>query len=419
MTLHDYFSQTIQTGRIGEIGRAACEYFNRRRVSDLTPLEKLDSLSAALCVAPDDLDSIIADSPEVKRTVKGHAFEIIFEKMMRYNGISCEDIGGDSDIDLIVNGVPTQLKTQYAAGCSENIVSYKTHKTHGAKSELESLDYYHKVSDFADYLIGLVTLEPFQVVIIPREELPRVSADSRYIQSPMFIDISNRHYINQFKRLGIYQRMAFPEDVVSLSRDEILPLSAAAMSMRSEYILEAIFREENFRIWDMNMRGFIRENALSSAFDEHGVSVFSPTVTGLPRPEKSDLVLQRRRNGQYVRFQVKGLTYSGCRFDGRDSRIDCETQLSRGRVNDHPTQSRLYQTTDFEYVIMAFDPPYSNRFSLECYGVENYYWTFYAVPTRVLTTHKKYPNRIASHQYIDFLDMAQYQIDHDWFNQWV
>ena len=147
------------------------------------------------------------------------------------------------------------------------------------------------------------------------------------------------------------------------------------------------------------------------------ISVFPPEITGLDRYEKSDTVLQKK-TGEYVRFQVKGLTFSGCIFNKKQSRIDCETQLSRGRVNDHPTQSRLYKTTDFEYVIMAVDPPYSNRFSIEYYNHPDYNWTFYCVPVKALTTHPKYPTRIASHQYILYSDIQQYRIDVNWLMQW-
>ena len=296
-------------------------------------------------------------------------------------------------------------------------MSYKTHKTHGAKSELESMDYYHKASDFADFLVGLVSYEPFQVVIIPRDELPRVPSNNEYIISPMFISLQKGNYINAFQRLGISKPLNFPARITSLSPNEILPKSAYAMGVKSEYILEAIYRIENFRIWDMNMRGFIRERTLHNIFASNNITLFSPSITGLERPEKSDIVL-KKKTSQYIRFQVKGLTYSGCIFNKAVSRIDCETQLSRGRVNDHPTQSRLYMTSDFEFVIMAVDPPYTNQFSLEYYGKPEYCWSFYCVPTCALTTHSKYPNRIASHQYILYKDIQQYRIDKHWLAQW-
>lgn len=417
MSIQDYFSAHITTGRIQEIGQLACSYYNIDTPSHLSASQKIEALCTALAIDSSSLDDIIANSPEVQRTVKGHAFEIIFQKMMTDNGIPCNDIGGDSDVDLIVNNIPLQLKTPYVKGCSDEVVSYKTHKTHGAKSELESMEYYHKVSDFADYLVGLVSYEPFQVVIIPKEQLPRVPGHIDYIVSPMYIPLTTGNYVNAFNQIGINKPLNFPAQITTISPNEILPKSSAAMCVKSEYILEAIYRVENFRIWDMNMRGFIRERALHNIFAINNITLFPPTITGLPRPEKSDIVLQKTDNS-YIRFQVKGLTFSGCVFNKDSSRIDCETQLSRGRVNDHPTQSRLYMTSDFEYVIMAVDPPYTNRFSLEFFSKPEYAWSFYCVPTSVLATHPKYPNRIASHQYILYKDMQQYRIGSSWLMQW-
>lgn len=417
MTIKEYFSSYILTGRIGEIASAACSYYGISGISQLSTEQKLTSLCTALSIDANSLDEIITNSSEVKRTVKGHAFEIIFEKMLANNNIVCENVGGDGDIDLIVNNIPLQLKTPYINGCSDNIVSYKTHKTHGAKSELESFDYYHKVSDFADYLVGLVSYEPFQVVIIPKSALPRVDGHPEYIQSPMYISIKNGQYINEFDRIGINKVLNFPDSITFCGKNEVLPLSSAAMNVKSEYILEAIFRVENFRIWDMNIRGFIRERILHNLLTYKQITRYPITITGLERAEKSDMVLRQNTNS-YIRFQVKGLTFSGCKFCGRESRIDCETQLSRGRVNDHPTQSRLYKTSDFEYVIMAVDPPYTNHFSQEYYGFPDYNWSFYCVPTTALATHTTYANRIASHQYILYSELQQYKITDNWFLQW-
>lgn len=417
MNLRDFFALHIKNGRILEIGNIASTYYGVSDYNSLTPEQKLEALCQAMCIDNVSLDSIINEHSEVKRTVQGHAFEIIFEKAMSYNRISCQEIGGDGDIDLIVNGQNTQLKTPYVQGCSEGIVSYKTHKTHGAKSEKESVDYYHKVSDFADFFIGLISYVPFRVLIKPKKALPRVQGHSGYIQSPMFFDISSNEDVNNFSLLGINKKLNFPTSLFTYGNNECLPISSHHMGIKSDYILSAIFRPENFRIWDMNMRGFIREWAIKNLFTKNNVSSFPPTVTGLKRPEKCDCVL-RKKTGKYTRFQIKGLTYRGCVFDGLKSRIDCETQLSRGRVNDHPTQSRLYQTSDFEYVIIAVDPPYSNYFSQEYLRRPEYNWVFYAIPVKALSTHKIFTNRIASHQHMLYSEIQKYRITEDWFAQW-
>ena len=189
------------------------------------------------------------------------------------------------------------------------------------------------------------------------------------------------------------------------------------MGLKSEYILEAIFKVENFRIWDMNMRGFIREAILKQMFTDNRIQVYDPTKLGLERADKADLVLKDKQKRD-VRFQVKGLTYKSCVFRGTDSIIDCETQLLRGRVNDHPTQSRLYMTTDFEYVIMAIDPAYSNQFSRECYKRDDYNWHFYCVPAANLRKHPNYPRRVFSHQRLKYTELQKYLIDSKWLGLW-
>ncbi len=416
MTLKEYFVENIKTGRIGEIGQKAIDYYKVPRVEDLSAQQKLDSLCTAADVSPALLDEIISSNSPVLRTVKGHAFETVFGKIMDSNGIVCDDIGGDGDVDLTVNGNTLQCKTPYAAGCNETTVSYKTHKTHGAKSKLESMDYYHHVADFADYLVGLVSYEPFQVLIVPKSDLPRVPASNVHIASPMFLPI-NGPYLNAFDKIGITKKLSIPSTITTPSASELLPKSAKVMKLKSEYILETIFRVENFRIWDMNMRGFIREAVLHQMFTENRIKVYDPIKLGLERADKADLVLKDAQKRD-VRFQVKGLTYNGCVFDGTDSIIDCETQLSRGRVNDHPTQSRLYMTTDFEYVIMAIDPAYSNQFRRECCKTNDYNWHFYCVPTADLRKHPDYPGRIFSHQRPKYTALQKYLIDSNWIGLW-
>ena len=144
------------------------------------------------------------------------------------------------------------------------------------------------------------------------------------------------------------------------SSKELLPLTAKSLGLKTDIIVDSILRESNFRIWDMNIKGFARELAVRHFLEMAGITIYDPSVAGKPRPEKSDLALLSKQNN-FVRFQVKGITLRGSKLDGENSIIDIETQLSRGRVNDHPTQSRLYHFTDFEYLILALDPSYARR----------------------------------------------------------
>ncbi|HIV19493.1 MAG TPA: hypothetical protein IAC82_09365 [Candidatus Merdivicinus intestinigallinarum] len=411
-----HLMKNLSSGRISEIMEIAERYYGQRAGS-LPPEEKADILCSAMCITREDLDSVISGHSEVARTIKGHAFEVVFDSMMAANEIQCVEVGGDTDIDRVVNGHTLQLKTPYAKGCSEGIVSYKPHKTHGAKSGRESVGYYHRVCDFADYLVGLVSYDPFTVLIVPRESLPRVHEYSEYIQSPMYLK-TDSCWTNQYWQLGIEKNMEFPGKLLSPGENECLPKSSSLMGLKSDYILRAIFIKDNFRIWDMNLRGFIREHVLFKMLEENRIQVYPPTVTGRKRPDKCDAAL-KTRGGRYVGFQVKGLTWSGTVFKGADTAIDCETQLSRGRVNDHPTQSRLYLDTDFECLIIAVDPPYSNTLSMHTFNRPDYRWNFYCVPMPRLRKHPDYPNRVSSHQYIPYRELQKYRIGPSWMETWM
>lgn len=410
-----FIEENSSTGRIGEI-IALCERYYNCTASELSTEQKLNALCFAQSISPKELDEVIASHSEVLRTVKGHTFEVVFDYLMSRNGIECVEVGGDGDIDRMVNGYSLQLKTPYVKGCSDGIVSYKTHKTHGAKSEQESMDYYHRVSDFADFLVGLISYDPLNIIIVPKEDLPRIG--SVHIQSPMYLNTNDSRYVNNFLQLGIADRLTYSHSDFVVGSSEVLPLSSAAIDVKSEYILRAIFIRENFRIWDMNMRGFIREKKFESTLSSYGVHTFPVNITGKDRSDKCDIVL-KAKCGEYVRFQVKGLTWNGCKLKCGQAIIDCETQLSRGRVNDHPTQSRLYKVTDYEHLIIAIDPPYTNSLSLSVLGRPDYSWRFYAIPMSDLRKHPRYPNRVFSHQMIPYNILQKYLIEPDWFEQWL
>ncbi|MEI3551087.1 MAG: hypothetical protein V8Q17_00375 [Acutalibacteraceae bacterium] len=70
------------------------------------------------------------------------------------------------------------------------------------------------------------------------------------------------------------------------------------------------------------MRGFIREHILLKHLTTHRIKTYPTTITGFERPDKCDLVL-KNYNNDYVRFQVKGLTWNGTTLDGINTTIDC------------------------------------------------------------------------------------------------
>ncbi len=396
----------IGTGRINEIIDATKAVYQTDNLKEVPLEDRFEILHSSLGLSDKQFDSLIADNSPVFRTVKGHAFEAAFEHFVRTNGYDIEDVGGDGDVDLSVNGHNLQLKTPNLSGTRGNVIEYKTHKTHGAKSEDESMDYYHKVTDFAEFFVGLISYNPFKVFIIPRERLPRHPKNAMYIQSPFKLHVSTKFgensFINRFDLLGISIKQ--PNFSVVNTQNELMPKTANAIHLATHLIVDTIMRECNFRIWDMSIRGFAREIALLSFLQNNSIAYSDDPKRYKPdRGEKSDLVVLSKNGNAFI--QVKGVSTNHCEFNKGDSIIATETQLTRGRVNDHPTQSRLYKTTDFDYLILAVEPCICNLIE------DKFEWNFFLIPVSELRLHSTIPSRIAQIQKFQFEQLMKYRLD--------
>jgi hypothetical protein len=394
----------LKTGKINDIINALLITNNTNNIASVSDKVKLSALTSCLDLSTALFDKMLANNSPVLRTIKGHAFEVAFEQVMTENGVSVKDAGGDTDIDLIVNGHDLQLKTPNMSGTNDLQVEYKTHKTHGAKSEKESMDYYHKVSDFAEFFVGLISYEPFKVFIVPKSKLPTHPCDSHYIKSPFQLPINGvyKKYINAFHLLGI--NIKNNPQITSDGNKELLPLTSTAIGgLKTSIILNTILRNENFRIWDMSIRGFARESAIEEMLRRFHIQFSrTPNSYRANRGEKADLVLIK--DNKYTFVQVKGISTNKCIFDGQHSVIATETQLTRGRCNDHPTQSRLYLNTDFSYLILAVDPPVNYLISQKAE------WAFFYIPTTDLRKYPTLPHRINPIQKFDWNKLQKYKL---------
>lgn len=106
------------SGTISEIIQILKSKHEVSSVRELSSVTKLQILCDVLQFTPAQLDSLIASNPSVLRTVRGHAFEVVFDDIVNASGFKAITVGGDSDVDRIVNGVTLQLKTPTAAGTS-------------------------------------------------------------------------------------------------------------------------------------------------------------------------------------------------------------------------------------------------------------------------------------------------------------
>lgn len=400
------------TGRIGEI-IDSIEFRHEKTVDEVSAETLLDELCNAMQISPKVLDDLIANNSPVLRTVKGHAFETFFDLLLEGVGVKTQVVGGDDEVDRVVNGHKLQLKTPTESGTKGDVVQYKTHKTHGAKSESESLDYYSTEESFADILVGLVSYKPLRLIFLDKDEIPRHPKSPKHLQSPFTINISNNPNLNNFGRIGITSAKDLVAEDFDVS-NQLLPQTSAAIGVPSEVIIRTILSRSNFRIWDMSVRGFIRERVFNDALDVSGVSHLDPMSTGRVRADKADVVL-RVPGKSDIFIQMKGISTNNCKFDRADPEIATETQLTRGRVNDHPTQSRLYLNSDFDFLVLAVDPPVAQICGAKAKIEPGLDWEFYAIPTATLRKHAAMPHRLNAVQKFSYSELQQFRVQ-DWAN---
>ncbi len=398
------------TGRISEIIKGLQEKFSVEDVTSLSEEIKLSALLDSLQLTAAEFDALIAENSPVFRTIKGHAFEAVFKFILTENEFEVFQMGGDNVIDLKVNGHTLQLKTPNMAGTNNRYVQYKTHKTHGAKSELESIDYYHDISHFADFLVGLISYEPFVVVFLNQDEIPRHKLNNSKIESPFTIEWPAHAGLNNFKRIGLESiNLSSVNHLPTDPLMESLPKSSKRLNLKSEIVLDTILTDGNFRIWDMSIRGFAREVAIKNLLEKFNIKLLNPVALRPLRGDKADFAVNI--SGVNIFFQVKGISTNNCRFSGETSLVATETQLTRGRVNDHATQSRLYLKTDFDYLMLVLDPPLVQMFDNEIGIISELQWKIFCIPTSELKEHSLLTNRLNSLQKIKYVDILKYELN--------
>jgi len=399
------------TGRIDDIINGIQNYENKS-IEEIPAGKKLDYLTHCLQLSVYDFDLMILQNSPLLRTIKGHVFETFFDHLLIKNNINFTAIGGDEAIDRIVNNFTLQLKTPTESGTTSDRVQYKTHKTHGAKSERESLSYYFAFSDFADYLIGLVSYEPLNILLLDKNDLPEHIIDNRYIRSPFTVFWKDHPGLNNFSRIGIYNKIN--PLIFAPSDFDLLKNTSCFLRLPSSYIIETIFKKGNFRIWDMTIRGFAREVSFINILRKNNISMIRPEELKKERADKADVAVNTV-NG-YKLLQIKGISTTKCGFNQINPLLVIETMLTRGRINDHPTQSRLYYVTDFDFLVLCLEPAIVSLCQRSIGKPITFQWEYYIIPVDMLNKHRSYPNRINSMQYFNYSELQKFKINNHIFN---
>ena len=413
---------------------------------DIPVDEKMQTLCHAMGVTAEQIDCTIAENQEVLRSVRGAVNESILTMVFQGTGSTVTIVGGDSDIDFIVNGHEAQVKGRHERGTNleQERVSFKVHRTHGAAVSLAAgTDYLPLAEGYPEFLVGLVRIVPFEVLILRSiNEIPRDPGHGDRLMSPFRINDYTQHSaFNAFSRLNV-NRGGDPLQYISSGSNTFFPLTGAALAERlglseplaDEIILNSIYSPEHFRVWDMAIRGHLRETVFRDTLENLGVGVVDESTNDRVRAPYRDLTLREASTSNLVAFQVKGLTMDECDFD--IGVVGVEVRTSHSDATDE-LRSRLYLRAewptdetygpDFDHLLIALDPPSVDL--LDGYSADSRRerWEFYAVPVLSLRAHHTWGHRAAAKQSfrvrdgednprwtVDRLEIQQRRLDGDW-----
>lgn len=341
-----------------------------------TDLQQLKALLLTIHISLEELDTFIAETPHIYRSIRGHAFEVWFDREMAERGIAVSKVGGDDVVDRVLNGHTLQLKTPFRNGTKEGVlVSYKMHKTHGA--EIKPFCFYKK-EEFADFFVGMHPSSG--VIICPRAALktrsdvnPRLDY-GEYISDPLPFDWQTE-WLNRYDLLGIeVKNPPLPSDHSS-SEVRLFPKLIEKIGFTDYDIVKSLLDEANFRTWFQLIVGTIREFHFEKFAQQNGLKLIPIEGFGGRGNQKLDYLTDSG-----IKIQVKGLT----KGMARGGLLGCETQCSHGRI---PT--RLYKRSDFDYAVIVVDPNSIHPEVAAAKGIDHTKYNFCIVDIDNLPLHPR------------------------------
>ncbi|MHA1342084.1 MAG: hypothetical protein ACTSO2_19110 [Promethearchaeota archaeon] len=302
------------------------------------------------------IDEVVISNANILRPVKGHAFEILFDEIVR-KYLKCQFFRGprgDTDIDRILinksgNKITMQLKTCAVSTIKENIkFGVSLHKTHGLEKRPRNLYPIkwpcplcpHDGEEFPDFLI---ILHPKNgILIVPKDRIPESKTYRGHYADPAMFDWDSE-FLNRWDLLGFDEFLGKSLERRSVPPQKKLPKIAQIVKLTDEEIVQMWLMPENFRTLEMNLKGNLREPALANWLRENNISATIPTKIAYP---KYDIIT---KNG--TRIQIKGISRGLCNLDKNIIGVEVMGSHRQG-------PERMYSDGDFDFLGLVIDPPY-------------------------------------------------------------
>lgn len=250
------------------------------------------------------IDNIAKKDANILRPIKGIAFEVYLKKILKgYDKtISIIDGVGDSDIDLYVNNIAIQAKTQVTGVSKQGVkIGVALHKTHG--DEHAPFNLYSTENPTFDILC--VQHPEAGILIIPFNEIPHHKKWTKYLADPAYFSWKSK-WLNRWDLLKI----KVPDGVTIDKRDEFhnsqLTFLSSQTYLEDYEIIEMLCKPEYFRAAVMGLKGNIKEEIFIKFLREYGYKIDDNIPTYCPY----DLVVKKADKD--IKIQVKGTSKNMC-----------------------------------------------------------------------------------------------------------
>jgi hypothetical protein len=333
------------------------------------------------------IDDLIMSDANIFRPIKGHAFEIKFDNIIKdnfkkdYENVQIIEEGGDSDIDRILIDKNNNKHTLQLKTCTVNLtkpdesLGVSLHKTHGREKNPNNLYPFewpcphcnHFGDEFPEFLV--IQHPKKGVLIVPKNEIPEHKSYPGHFADPAIFNWYSK-WLNRWDLLGFPEYKNISLDHRNIEKQDKLPQVSNAVHLTDEQIIKMLLKPENFRVLQMNLKGNLREPAMEKWLIEKGINI--------KEPDHSYPKYDRISVKSNVRIQIKGPSKN--LTDIHRDLIGVEVMGSHRKGS-----GRRYSETDFDYLGFVIDPVYiDKKFNL---SQQKYHFCF--IPTKSLPLHYK------------------------------
>ena len=288
------------------------------------------------------IDAVAQKDANILRPIKGIAFEEYLKKIIKkYDStINIEDGVGDSDVDLYVNGVAIQAKTQVSGVTKAGIrIGVALHKTHGDETAPNNL----YPTDEPTFDILCVQHPDKGVLIVPFDQVPLNTKWENRLADPAYFPWDSE-WLDRWDLLNIDVPQGTQLDTREVPNNSQLPFLSSQTYLEDYEIIEMLCKPEYFRAAVMGLKGNLKEEMFIQHLKDSGITVNGDTPTYSP----FDALVYK---GETVyRVQIKGTSKNMCKLASKE--IGTEVMGTHGQF---PVRGYKRSSIDYVAIIISED----------------------------------------------------------------